>query len=146
MPEVPGPVLGRVRECLPGGGTHDGSQSLDYAVGEVRSGDPGGADWFWCKLCSGLFYTGNATTGWCPVPAAGEHRYDPNGNMYAVAELGGGTGAGAGAAQANWKRCNRCQGLFYTGNGTTGCCPAGGGHNYQYSPDYFFRIDLKEPI
>jgi hypothetical protein len=33
------------------------------------------------------------------------------------------------AGQRNWRWCNRCQGLFFGGNPTTGACPLGGGHN-----------------
>lgn len=40
-------------------------------------------------------------------------------------------------AQAGWRWCNRCQGLFFGGNGTSGACPAGGGHNSTGSGNYF---------
>lgn len=40
------------------------------------------------------------------------------------------------AGQDNWRWCNRCQGLFFAGNFTTGFCPLGGGHNYSGSGDY----------
>jgi hypothetical protein len=39
-------------------------------------------------------------------------------------------------AQNLWRWCNRCQGLFYSGQTTSGTCPAGGGHNYQGSGNY----------
>ncbi|MER5263134.1 twin-arginine translocation signal domain-containing protein [Actinosynnema sp. NPDC002837] len=39
--------------------------------------------------------------------------------------------------QRNWRWCNRCQGLFFGGNNTTGACPAGGGHNSGGSANYF---------
>lgn len=40
-------------------------------------------------------------------------------------------------AQRNWLWCNRCQGLFFGGNGTSGTCPRGGGHNSTGSSNYF---------
>ncbi len=32
--------------------------------------------------------------------------------------------------QNGWRWCNKCQGLFLTGNPNLGWCPAGGGHDY----------------
>jgi len=40
------------------------------------------------------------------------------------------------AQDENWRRCNKCQGLFYTGNPTFGTCPTGGGHDYSGSANY----------
>jgi hypothetical protein len=39
-------------------------------------------------------------------------------------------------AQDNWRWCNKCQGLFWAGNPTSGACPTGGGHNHQGSFNY----------
>ena len=39
-------------------------------------------------------------------------------------------------AQNNWRYCNKCQGLFFALNSTSGTCPAGGGHNYSGSGNY----------
>ncbi len=39
-------------------------------------------------------------------------------------------------AQADWRCCHRCQGLFFAGNASTGRCPAGGGHDYTDSGNY----------
>ncbi len=41
-----------------------------------------------------------------------------------------------GNAQQNWKWCNKCQGLFFAGNGTFGVCPAGGSHDPSGSGNY----------
>jgi hypothetical protein len=86
------------------------------------------ANWRWYNKCQGLFFTGNPTTGACPVRGghdfAGSGDYDLN------------MGAIAGTQQPSWRWCNKCQGLFFTGNPTTGNCPAGGGHNYAGSADY----------
>jgi hypothetical protein len=40
------------------------------------------------------------------------------------------------AGQSDWRWCNKCQGLFFAGNSTTGTCPTGGGHNYSGSGNY----------
>ena len=38
--------------------------------------------------------------------------------------------------QSDWRWCNRCQCLFYSGNWTTGWCTQGGGHDYEGSGNY----------
>jgi hypothetical protein len=38
--------------------------------------------------------------------------------------------------QDNWRWCNKCDGLFFAGDTTTGACAAGGGHNYAGSGNY----------
>jgi hypothetical protein len=38
--------------------------------------------------------------------------------------------------QSEWRWCNKCQGLFFGGHQTSGCCPAGGGHNWEGSRNY----------
>ncbi|MGW6724701.1 hypothetical protein ACWF9G_02250 [Nocardia sp. NPDC055029] len=53
--------------------------------------------------------------------------------------------APASATQRLWKRCSRCSGLWYTGNGTRGGCPAGdifdGGHHDDGTGDYILKED-----
>jgi hypothetical protein len=39
-------------------------------------------------------------------------------------------------AQANWRWCKKCQGLFFAGNPSKGVCPAGGEHTLDGSGDY----------
>jgi hypothetical protein len=124
----------------PAGGTHDGGQSVDYLVNDQAS-EPGEPDWYWCKLCSGLFFAGNPTTGWCPSEAGG-HTYEP-GAMYFLQQWSGGGGVGH---QGDWRWCNRCQGLFSAEHPTTGCCPAGGGHDYAGKPSYVLRYGVAVPV
>jgi hypothetical protein len=38
--------------------------------------------------------------------------------------------------EPNWKWCGKCQGLFFSGNGTEGKCPAGEGHDGSDSLNY----------
>lgn len=40
------------------------------------------------------------------------------------------------AGQSNWYWCSKCQGLFFAGNGSSGACPAGGGHSWKSSGNY----------
>jgi hypothetical protein len=39
-------------------------------------------------------------------------------------------------AQFGWRWCNKCQGLFFTGENTLGVCPRGGAHDDTGSGDY----------
>lgn len=45
-----------------------------------------------------------------------------------------------GITQDNWRWCNKCQGLFFAGNPTTGACPAEGGHDYSSSGNYVLWV------
>jgi hypothetical protein len=51
----------------------------------------------------------------------------------------------ARAAQHLWRWCARCQGIWFSGNGTRGSCPAGdildGGHHSDRSGDYNLKYD-----
>ena len=38
--------------------------------------------------------------------------------------------------QSQWSWCHKCQGLFFSGNGTLGVCPAGGPHSLAGSGAY----------
>jgi len=70
------------------------------------------------------------------VPPAGSP-FD--GFVVSGAHSGSATFAGSAtplASQWNWKWCNKCQGLSYAGNATTGPCPAGGVHDHAGSSDY----------
>ena len=121
----------------PAGGPHDPGQSLDLLLDDQPS-DPGEHNWRWCHLCSGLFFAGNPTTGWCPAPAAGGHTYDPSGD-YSLLQP---SAVSSSDFTYSWWRCHRCQGLVSAGNFTSGCCPAGGGHDYTGSEEYVIRYDV----
>ena len=38
--------------------------------------------------------------------------------------------------QREWRWCNKCQGMFFSGNTLPNYCPAGGGHSYDQSQNY----------
>ncbi|AUT75687.1 hypothetical protein C2L64_45950 [Paraburkholderia hospita] len=42
--------------------------------------------------------------------------------------------------QDNWRWCNKCEGLFFAADTTSGACAAGGGHNYAESGNYVLAI------
>jgi hypothetical protein len=67
--------------------------------------------------------------GMVPSPAAGGHNWSGSEDfsVHYGANFQG---------QGDWRWCNKCQGLFYAGNATSGFCPEGGGHDYANSQDY----------
>ena len=38
--------------------------------------------------------------------------------------------------QRDWRWCNKCQGVFFSGNTLPNYCPAGGGHSYDANQQY----------
>ena len=108
----------------PCGDAHDGSSSGLYflpASGALNSLPPSGIDgqagWKYCTQCQGLFYGGN-NLGVCPVPQG--HILTPGTENYVLLQTGS---AQAGSTeQPGWNWCNKCQGLFYPGQGVW--CPS----------------------
>jgi hypothetical protein len=45
-------------------------------------------------------------------------------------------GVNFSGGQPNWRFCHRCQGLWFSGAGGSGSCPAGGGHSREGSGNY----------
>jgi hypothetical protein len=93
------------------------------------------SDWCWCNQCQALLYNGSAWIGHCPNKGA--HRPVPNSDprrprlkMYRLSRRGG-------AGETGWKWCQYgCQGLFWNGDGNTGVCPKGGGHDQSNGSVY----------
>ncbi len=46
-------------------------------------------------------------------------------------------------AQDQWKWCQKCMGLVFTGTGSGGACPAGGAHDTSTSGDYSLSFGIK---
>jgi subtilase family serine protease len=44
--------------------------------------------------------------------------------------------------QANWRWCNKCQGLAFAGSTSLGLCPAGGNHDHTGSGNYVLLQNL----
>jgi hypothetical protein len=87
-------------------------------------------NWRWCDKCQGLWFGGGASQGTCP--AGGTHSKTGSGN-YSLVRQASPTPPNH---EANWRWCNKCQGLWFAGNMTAGRCPAGGGHVQTGSRNY----------
>jgi hypothetical protein len=85
-------------------------------------------DWRWCGKCTGLVYFGSAV-----CPASGVHDHSQSGNYSLRFDKGLG--------QSNWRRCENCQTLSFTGNGEVGPCPYGGTHDTSRSVNYTLTLD-----
>ena len=117
--------------ACPAGASHDHSGSGNYVIAFNTSPGPAGqSDWRWCNKCQGLAFAGNPSPG--PCPAGGSHNHAGSAS-YVIAFSGSAPAAGA---QANWRWCNKCQGLTFAGNPSPGPCPAGGQHDHSGSGDY----------
>src|SRR5262245_5493584 len=67
-----------------------------------------------------------------------------------VAVAGAGLAETAGvfdvaASQTGWRRCYLCEGLWFSGNGSSGHCPVGSGvfgtdHNHQSFPSLDYQL------
>lgn len=82
------------------------------------------AEWRWCSKCCGLFYTGNESKGVCPKGEA----HDASGSGNYVLRVGVDKSDNAEGVQGNWRRCKKCEGLFYPAS-AGGSCPAGKDHD-----------------
>jgi hypothetical protein len=105
--------------------------------------------WRHCGKCQGLFFGDNPTSV-CPAGGAHAIADDPvqyNFMLWLFLDP-------PDIPQINWNLCNKCQGLFYSGqsqgtwfnfgldwNASTGVCPAGGGHAYAGSAGYVVEFD-----
>jgi hypothetical protein len=120
-------------------GAHNTRQHA--VVGEFRPGrdvlvlatsGSGQGDWKWCSQCQGRFFAGGNTLGVCP---AGDAHSDAGSGDYALGQ-GDAYLATSSGGQSEWKWCDKCQGLFFSGGNTLGVCPAKGAHNDAGSGDY----------
>lgn len=82
------------------------------------------SEWRWCSKCNGMFYAGNETKGVCPK---GDAHDDSISGKY-VLRVGVDKGENAEGIQGNWRRCKKCEGLFYPAS-AGGSCPAGKDHD-----------------
>lgn len=124
----------------PAGGNHTHTGSADYSLA-VDDPSVGGQDnWRWCRKCQALTFGGGASLGACPHPPGfppSEHDHGGSGN-YRL-----GAGAPQVGAQSEWRWCNKCQALTFTGGSTVGQCAAGGSHDHAGSSNY--RLWLSVP-
>ena len=87
-------------------------------------------DWWWCKLCDGLFRSNSsgANAGNCPV-SGGNHL---TGSKWNYSVVNG--NPGVASVQPYWSWCKNCQGLFFGPNQKQSVCPYRG-INHQSGDD-----------
>jgi hypothetical protein len=86
--------------------------------------------WRWCAKCHGLYFSGTPTSGSIggACPTGGSHAHGGSANYLLTVNSNV-------AGQKGWRRCHKCQGLFFGGNPGSHC-PAGGAHSKTDSGDY----------
>lgn len=83
-------------------------------------------NWSWCKNCQGMFFDGYPQKGQCPgqpydVPGFRRLGHDGAGSI--EFDLTYDEPANS-HAEAEWRYCAKCHGLFYNGGADKGVCPA----------------------
>ena len=127
----------------PQGTTHVHQHSLPYAMVGVVD-DPSTPDehnWRRCKNCQGLFFGDNQPSSHCPAgPAGTTHNGTSSSDFRLIKDVPTAPG------QHAWRRCNKCQGLFFGGGESSSHCPDGGRHDSSGSGDYsMVTIGLTDP-
>ena len=120
----------------PAEGLHDHNGSGFY---QLQLAPPGQPYWRRCRKCEGLFFNANLAAvlsfGRCPVAGGGnvnihepvlQTEYFLNINNF----------FGGLSSQSGWRWCQKCEGIFFSGNATNGRCAAGGSHNGLNSGNY----------
>ncbi|MGV9248783.1 hypothetical protein [Streptomyces sp. NPDC003710] len=89
-------------------------------------------EWRWCRDCAVLWSKwsdSGRTTSYCPNSSQPLRWHNWSGSgTYKIGALPDGINGPGG--QRRWFLCIRCSGLFFTGNGCDGTCPAGGSHRH----------------
>lgn len=99
--------------------------------------------WYYCNKCKGLFFglqpSVLARYPFFPICPAGGHHDEPEVGQQTYALQWGDSGQGA---QAGWRWCWKCEGLFFTRNPTQGVCPVDrGAHDGRASGHYVMLYD-----
>lgn len=113
---------------------HRSAGSGDYVLRFHGEPGAGGTNRDWCSTCAALWSVGWSTGGPAVNKCSNSRRlsggHDITGSgiyrLEAPPDLTNGPGG-----QAQWFVCRKCAGLFFAGNGPTGACPAGGGHEHR---------------
>jgi hypothetical protein len=109
---------------------------------EPGAGQPG---WHWCVSCKAVWFLGRLEHRWgvCPIwPTIGHSPGEPVPDLlldsYRLETVSNNNGPGG---QANWRRCRKCNVLFFAGNSIAATrCPAGGNHDGSLSDNYLMRL------
>src|SRR6266568_1692754 len=94
-------------------------------------------NWRWCNKCQGLAFAGSPSPGACPAGKTHDHAGSGN---YSLMQN---TPVSIPLTQDNWRWCNKCQGLAFTGSPSPGACPAGETHDHAGSGNY--RV-IQDPL
>jgi hypothetical protein len=91
----------------------------------------------YCDKCHALFFHGKANVGVCP--ADGRHHYANDTSFrfvlsYNVPETPTG--------QTSWRRCQKCQVIFFDGYSDKGRCDAGDAHDGDLDYDFMMPHDF----
>lgn len=122
-----------------GGDLHDTGGSLNYTLDVGTS--PGQQNWKWCNKCYGLSFAGNQSLGRC---AKGEmHDHKGSGDYRIMNNVDNPHGFPPAGFQNKWSWCNKCQLLWFSGNGANVRCPQGplAFHDNTGSADYAIRME-----
>lgn len=95
-----------------------------YGTRNIRSKNQN--EWRRCSYCYTLFYDGYANKGVCSFNDGGHEAASTSPNYFLPYDT-----PETPKAQANWRFCNKCHGMFWDGYPGKGSCPAGGGHTAQ---------------
>ncbi|OLF12615.1 hypothetical protein BU204_28685 [Actinophytocola xanthii] len=117
-----------------------------------RDVEPGAGQtgWHWCEYCKAVFYSGQGELGWgrCPNDPSGfgahwpgDREIAPGGQRYVSFRMETETRNNGAGAQAGWRFCFRCNGMFFAFNGLPAThCPTGGRHDDSRSDRYLMRF------
>ncbi len=93
-------------------------------------------DWRWCSKCQGLFLGPNEPQSACP--RGGAHTGSESDNYSLVH----GAVPTPPNHQADWRWCNKCQGLWFGPNAAQSTCPKGGRHVQTGSGNYALAHEI----
>jgi hypothetical protein len=96
--------------------------ALSHGLSETAERQGG---WRHCGRCAALFRSGpdGAPAGTCPHGGAHAPGIAPTGSPPPPDFVLAHGGSEDAHRQANWRLCGKCQGLFWAGHPTGGCCP-----------------------
>ncbi|MCA1638594.1 MAG: hypothetical protein LC768_09715 [Acidobacteria bacterium] len=95
-----------------------------YGTRNIRSKNQN--EWWLCEKCYIVFYNGYANKGVCAKGGGHYANRATQQNYFLPYDT-----PETPKAQANWRFCNKCHGMFWDGYPNKGSCPTGGGHFAQ---------------
>ncbi|MFN0139928.1 MAG: serine hydrolase [Pyrinomonadaceae bacterium] len=120
--------------AIPGGcpkdGVHDSSASKNYTLMHSAAFKYGEDKWRVCKKCQGLFFDAPGAKH-CPASTKAHQGFSITYSLVKDSAFK----EDPKKHQTKWRRCKKCQGLFFNGKKAT-FCPAGSQHEDDKSGDY----------